>query len=412
MISNYNRVAYELELQEVTDNIETNTYITDAKEKYTILNYKKECLDDNNVYTDGLYRSIVVEQKTNKILSFSPQKSIPFNIFSEKYPVVNNDIVAEEFIEGTMVNLFYDPKYGVNGCWQIATRNTIGGEKGFYNPNYTFNHMFMDACVATNLNFQTMLNPYHCYSFVLQHPENKIVDPIETPRLYLIATYTIFPKNENVEEGDNNSNNTFIVEEPLTEIYGRYFINTTVEIPFRYYFTQYKDLMDKFASASLTPYNIMGIVVKNKRTGERTKMRNPNYEYVKRVLRGNEAESLARFLRLRKFQKTTDIKFLRQNIIQKTTEYLRYYPEERDAFVLHKVQFASFTKDLYDEYVNCFIKKISCLEDYQPYIREHLSAIHLLYLKDSKSITHAIVKTFLNELRPDLLYNSMTRYCG
>ena len=39
MISNYNRVAYEL--QEVTDNIETTTYITGAKEKYTILNYKK-----------------------------------------------------------------------------------------------------------------------------------------------------------------------------------------------------------------------------------------------------------------------------------------------------------------------------------------------------------------------------------
>jgi hypothetical protein len=156
--------------------------------------------------------------------------------------------------------------------------------------------------------------------------------------------------------------------------------------------------MDKFAStASFTPYNVMGIVVKNRRTGERTKMRNPNYEYVKRVLRGNEGESLARFLRLRK--------------LQKTAEYLLYYPEEEYVFTLHKIKLGAFVKDLYDEYVLCFIKHISCLEDYQPYIREHLSSIHLLFLEKSKPITMTMVKSVLNELKPETLYKSMTIYC-
>lgn len=50
--------------------------------------------------------------------------------------------------------------------------------------------MFTEAMVLNNL-YLDMLNKQFCYSFVLQHPYNRIVAPISNPQLYLVAVYQI-----------------------------------------------------------------------------------------------------------------------------------------------------------------------------------------------------------------------------
>lgn len=228
-----------------------NQYFTKANEKYSIIRYNKEFLSSDLVSTYGLLRSVIVS--SNKIVSFSPPKSLSPDNFMRNYPLITDNIIAEEFIEGTMINVFFDPTYGATGCWQIATRNTVGAEVTFYKwSNKTFNQMFMDACIFNKFNIQT-LNPRYCYSFVLQHPENRIVVPFKNPDLYLVAVYEIV----------QNKTEILVIEENMTEVKNGGLLQfSSVKFPKKYEFTSYSELIEKFASAN-TPYDIMGVVIKN-----------------------------------------------------------------------------------------------------------------------------------------------------
>jgi hypothetical protein len=51
----------------------------------------------------------------NKVVSFAPPKSIPSDKFIQSYNEKMEGIVAEEFVEGTMINVFWDPSVGLTG---------------------------------------------------------------------------------------------------------------------------------------------------------------------------------------------------------------------------------------------------------------------------------------------------------
>ena len=180
-------------------------YSTKANEHYSIVNYNKDILSSITIPIYGLLRSVIVSGYN--IVCFSPPKSISGENFITNYPIKTNYIIAYEFIEGTMINVFYDPTYGANGCWQISTRNTVGGEIAVYRwSTKTINEMFMEACIENKINIQT-LNPRFCYSFVLQHPDNKIVTPFKNIRLYLVSVFEIIQMIDNITIIEENLNN-------------------------------------------------------------------------------------------------------------------------------------------------------------------------------------------------------------
>ena len=83
-------------------------YVTENNIKYKIINYDKKYLCSLSTFLYyGIYRSLILDEKNN-VLCFSPVKTISFEYFINKYPNKTEDIIAEEFIEGTMINLFYD----------------------------------------------------------------------------------------------------------------------------------------------------------------------------------------------------------------------------------------------------------------------------------------------------------------
>ena len=132
-------------------------YYNERNESYTIVRYKKEFLRPDLINTYGLLRSVIFAGQ--KVLSFSPPKSISADNFMSQYPTKNEDIIAQEFVEGTMINVFFDPTCEEGKCWQIATRNTVGANVSFYKDSgLTFNEMFFDACAYNNFNIQ-LLNP-------------------------------------------------------------------------------------------------------------------------------------------------------------------------------------------------------------------------------------------------------------
>lgn len=379
--SDFNKLAFTDEPTDSIMNLNRTECTTLNGQKYKVIRYNKNTLCYDNIPTYGIYRSVIVNSN-NQIVSFSPPKSVNADAFIKKYNTKTDSLVAEEFIEGTMINVFWDPKIGLSGAWEISTRNTVGAVSSFYkSPNSkTFRDMFLEAASNNNLDLVS-LHKNFCYSFVLQHPENRIVVPFKSPQLYLISMYII----------DNNNINDLKVYSVDKSSFLELHPNTTIKIPTIYDWTTYVDLIDKYASMN-TAYDILGVMIHNNETGERTKIRNPIYEQV-RQLRGNQPKLQYQYLCLRKEGKVSD--------------FLKYYPENKKEFSAFRDQIHLFTNTLYSNYVSCYIKKEKPLIEFPEQYRTHMFNIHKQYLdelKDKKMyVTNTFVIKYVNNIHPSLM---------
>lgn len=355
-------------------------YYDEFNKDYTIVKYKKEFLRPDLINTYGLLRSVIFTGQ--KVLAFSPPKSLSAENFMSLYPTKNENIIAEEFIEGTMINVFFDSTCEEGKCWKIATRNTVGANVSFYKDSgMTFNEMFMDACAYNNFNIQ-LLNPLFCYSFVLQHPVNRIVVPFNKPQLYLVGVYQIIQTNESIIVSEHN----------LSHIKQIGLFNTTqLKFPETYDFSAYTELIEKFASGN-TPYSVMGVIIKNTLTGERSKFRNPIYEEI-RQLRGNQPKLQYQYLCLRQSGKLP--------------EFLKYYPETKKEMSTFRDQLHMFTENLHKNYISCYIQKKQKLGLYPAQYRTHMFKLHEHFINNLRSqnlyITKIEVINYVNKLHPSLL---------
>jgi len=354
-------------------------YTTKSNQKYFIIKYYKDFLGPDIIGTYGLLRSVILAENT--VVSFAPPKTMSPDIFMNKYPVKSDSIVAEEFIEGTMMNVFYDHRIN---SWQIATRNTIGAEVCFYG-NKTFNTMFMEACASNQLDLNS-LNTKYCYSFVLQHPDNRIVIPFKNPQLYLIAVYEI----------KQDKNEIMIIQHDLSLVKEEEpILSSSVGFPKNYEFSNYSELITQFGSAN-TSYDIMGVILKNSETGEITKIRNPIYEQV-RQLRGNQPKLQYQYLCLRH--------------AGKLPEFLKYYPETKEDMSHFRDQVHMFTKTLHSNYISCYVKKEKPLNEYLPQYRTHMFKLHEIFLSELREkslyVTNTVVMKYVNKLSPSLLMYSL-----
>jgi hypothetical protein len=355
-------------------------------EKYKIIRYDKNVLSIDLIPTYGLCRSIILNDE-NKVLGFSPPKSIPCDHFIKKYPSKSDTIIAEEFIEGTMINVFWDDKLGVKGGWEIATRNTVGAGSYFYkSPNAkSFRTMFLEAAYENKLILEN-LSPSYCYSFVMQHPDNRIVVPFQKKKLYLIGIY-------HIQYLDNN--NICVYSKQINQAKNYDWMDATIYFPKQYEFQTYSELIEQYASMN-TSYDIVGVVIKNLETNERTKIRNPVYEQVK-SLRGNQPKLQYQYLCLRKEGKVA--------------EYLKFYPENKKDFSLIRNQIHLFTNTLFSNYLSCYVKKSKPLIEFSEQYRTHMFQIHKIYtdeLREKKLfITNTHVIRYVNGLHPSLLMYSL-----
>jgi len=352
-------------------------YSTKSNQTYKMVRYNKDILAVDLVPTYGLLRSVIINSE-NTIVSFAPPKSLPADYFIKKYETKSGYIIAQEFVEGTMINVFYD------SCWKIATRNTVDAEVSFYKKENgkTFKTMFEEACKETNFNLET-LNPKFCYSFVLQHPDNRIVVPFSKPQLYLVEAYEI-------------TNKQMVIPQNISEVRANgQWSHTRVRFPEVYEFTTYSELIEKFASPN-TPYNIMGIVVKHLLTNERTKIRNPIYEEV-RHLKGNQTKLQYQYLTLRSEGKLPD--------------FLKYYPENKKDFSECRDKVHMFTNALHQNYLACYVRKEKPLNMFESQYKTHMFNIHQLFINDlrpkSLFVTNTVVQKYVNGLHPSLLMHSL-----
>ena len=241
-----------------------NDCIQKNTDGYTLVKYPPSKKNMDNYCN---FRSVIYNSNQHPVC-FSPPKSISMDQFKTMFPI--EQCIVEQFVEGTMINVFYDE------TWKIATKSVLHATCTF-NSERTFADMFYDC----NLQFDT-LDKTIVYSFVMQHPENRIVTKIDTPQLILVAAYQI-------QDG--------------------YAMEVNVEgfkRPKQYLYELYED-----AEYAAQLMNIKGLIFKC--NGVRSKIRNKDHEMIEMV-KGNSPFK---------------VHYLWIRNTEKATEYFSHFPEDR-----------------------------------------------------------------------------------
>lgn len=330
---------------------------------YQIIRYDKDFLSYDLYLDMGMYRSMILNLDTKNVVVMAPPKSLLLenNTFKE---LEFKDIQVQEFVEGTMINIFWD---SLNNIWELATRSSIGANVKFYQGKNTktFKQMFDDVLESIGQKkLFDKLDKNLMYSFVIQHPDNRIVTPFNEPSLYLIDVYDINTNDDNIKVKSYNVQNPQPNQTEL-EIFNAIVKDTGVKLPKIY--TEHNSIDDYvayFRSGTLG-YDVVGAVFKHLHSNIRSKVRNPVYEEI-RHLKGNYSKKQYRYLALRKSGKIS--------------EYLKIFKEDIEDFSGYRELCHTFTNRLYSFYVECYMKKRKELRYYPFQFRTHMRDLHQLYV--------------------------------
>jgi hypothetical protein len=305
---------------------------------YVVIRYVKGKSDFSKPWVRDA-RSIVWDTQLNRAVCMAPVKS---EITSDIPNELN--VRVSEFVDGTMINAFKP----VSGPTLLTTRSVVNSRMYFYDHYSTnplaYSDMFDEALPGWQDLLDTILQPYEFVSFVIQHPHNRIVTPIKTPRIFV--TYT----------GKANHDGTFTMHSnPLdwNEKLRKYAPKT---------YTQPFSLP---ALAKENGYSWQGLVLQDTTSSKRWKLRNKFYSFV-RTLRGTESSGFLIFLRLRKSGEMKN--------------YLKYYPEESNLFWRFEQLLRETTNTLFTCYVNKNKLKTHTMKDFPIQLRTHVYALHGLYV--------------------------------
>jgi hypothetical protein len=308
-----------------------------------LLKYNKSKARLNDIDVEQC-RGLIMDRETHEIVMAPPIKSRKFT----EEQIEHGPITYEDFIDGTNINAFY-----YKGSWNISTRSSIGAEVSF-NTEKTFKELFYEA-----IDFKLEdLNQDYCYSFVLMHPESRIVCTTEIPIVYLVEVKQIHA--DRIEYIDTQ---TF----------------ENMNVPERFEFANINDAVN---ITKATPgIESQGIMIKI--GNYRDKVRRNEYHYA-REIKGNTTNLLERYLTLNK--------------LNAVSEYLKYYPENNQKFINYSVTMTTIVNTLYKSYIDCFVnKKIKHSE--LPFIYKPLVyTLHKNYFETREPTTLENVYRFMNSL--------------
>lgn len=331
-------------------------------------------------------RSAVYDNDGN-LHSFCPLSSSDKEGFFSSTDELNQNVQLEEYVEGTMINVFHDD---MNKEWIVCTKSNIGANNSFYiNGNQkqkSFSSMFKECCESVGLELNSnYLNEKYSYSFVMRHVENRIINKITNNQLYLIAVYEksseVYPTHINMLFDAQSCESDWM----LTRFDVKY------PIVYSYDAVTKNDIVSKFA-APFTDSLIMGVNLFNKETGERAKYRNPVYEELKR-LKGNQAKMEYHYMTLRK--------------CGKVDEFLDFFPEYQEDFNMYECKIINFAHELFNRYNQCYLKRVKPLGSFDKQYKNHMFAIHEKYLEDKQRTDLDIVQNYLNHIPEAVLMGSI-----
>jgi len=410
------------------------------------LKYDRAKLTTDQYSTIGRFRSVVFDRDGN-ICCVAPPKMLSLldEMKTQEVNSVSSTLVAEELVEGIMVNLFWKSTSASDegeGRWYIATKSCVGEvsfdhilqaeaetqaqaqaqahapaentpETATADTTSEEPRMFQKVGVQEVLRRRicevlsvlpgglTAVPKQYCYSFVVQHPKNQIVNTITVPKLYLVAVYEI-----SVLSGDCTGVNVIRVNRDIFSVnFGGSIFHMpstltcvsddteTEVVTATATFSPHTvtDYCNMYASPDTRSVSLPGIVFVDKDTGFCYKKRNPKYESVKKR-KGMEQKLMAQYLQLRK-DRAID-------------EYLKYHPQHSRTFHKFRECLHDYTQRLYDAYIKHYVKKDTIpLKEYDRELKTHMYKLHYdIYLATMKEsgtfVTKHTVINYVNQLAP------------
>jgi hypothetical protein len=301
----------------------------------------------------ALFRSVVWDTVTNLPLSVAPPKA------QSGEPPLNVQLSAtEDFVDGVMVNAF------TNGALQLATRTSLGANNHFYSEK-SFSQMFTEAIANTGMEGMNGLSDIleaarvsegatSCFaSFVLQHPEHRVVAKVDEAVVYVIQV------------GYVSETGAVTLCERATnwpQAFGRLQVHSYATR--RFAENEAKQMLQR--TAVQRGWRWQGLVFKDG-NGARWRLRSTTYQAL-RSLRGNEAKAEDRFLRLR--------------ASKQVMEYLKHYSEDRDIFWGFEQVLRERTDMVLNLYNAVHKARTMTFKDVPPSYRPAIFLLHKLWLDE------------------------------
>jgi len=381
-------------MSEITNNPSLKIKIKQYKKNkvnYEIWNYDKEFLANQEKEEIMMCRSVIFSFPEKRLLAYSPGKTIKSDIFCNLY---NNqkDLYINEYIDGTMVHLFYDVRIK---SWEIASKNAVSGNYVLSNNEKktlkTLRNMFIECLTCKSLSSTNDLDSIellksfpknYSYTFVMLHPENMIIYPITHTSLYLTAVYDITPKTKRI-----------VNIPPIIYEYWDFLQNSTILFPKSKTIESWSDM--SHMALFKKNQDLVGYMALHLPSGKRCKFINPKYEEMKHI-RKMDPQYVLHYLCLKKM-----------HFINK---YLQFFPLFRKNFFIYKKHCDEFIENLHTAYLVKFVwrnTKEAIDEKYDKYINDIHREIYLPSIKNNKiTITKKVVHDYIMNKPPgEILYS-------
>lgn len=345
--------------------------IPSSESRYTIIRYDKSVSRMDLAHVSW-FRSVVWDTVLHCPVSVAPPKaassSQPFPYGEEQMTAIagkvsEGTLTVEEDRDGFMIQVF---RVRGDSDIHIATRSRLDASGTFYSAR-SFRSLFIEACANHDVGDRT--DPVqeerekgkeekegeeekgrdahvvsHFYSFLVQHPEHRVVTPVQVPRLYLIQKGVLFDSGRAVL-ADGFPDTLMIPPSPFEK--------------------EEETLLSWIqAYSQQQPWWFRGIIVKDA-SGQRWRFRSEKYRAIQ-SLRGNESNLYERYARM-----------FTQNL---SRVYLEYYPEEMIPFSLCGVFLNDIILTLHRLYHAIHVRKSSTFSAIHWVYRPHIYAIHGVYL--------------------------------
>jgi len=332
------------------------------EQPFALIRYVKGKSNLSLPHVRGL-RSVVWDVIKNKPVSIAPYKSVDGEGLPLPPADPNTGFRVERFIDGVMICGFYDT---YNNTWRFHTRSTLNANCRFYSQTKSFRQMFEEAVTQNNTTWSAFLDGLDKtvnYTWVLQHPENRIVVSVPTPRIYCVQKKHIDENGIPILRTDTSAYDV-----------------QTVTVP------TWGDLLLKaFAENSQFKHNFQGYVVKDLVHDRRWKIRGAAYNAV-RKMRGNSARRDYLWLSLWRAGTLRD--------------YLALYPEERVSANAIVDRWKKITIDVQHIYTDVFKARSLPKNQIPPKYRPFVYGLHNLYINElkpqSKTVDWKTVCNYMN----------------